>query len=211
MPGAACAGGGDHWRSDELVGPGMKQHEAIDVLAKGRPAGAISVVTMQAMWPWREAGQAERDHLDIIGCMGVASPVGLGLAMARPNRKVMVIDGDGSLLMQLGSLVTVAGVGPANYYHFVFQNGVHETSGNQELPALGKFDFCGLALAAGFRRASSFEIADTLRDALPDIWNTQGPVLIRLAIERKDRPNPWPKVPFAQQVQGLREALAVSR
>ena len=61
--------------------------------------------------------------------MGSASTIGLGIALAQPQRKVIVVDGDGSLLMQLGSLVTIAGAAPANFFHFVFENGVYETSG----------------------------------------------------------------------------------
>ena len=60
--------------------------------------------------------------------MGSASSIGLGIALAQPNKKVIVMDGDGSLLMQLGSLVTIAGAAPENLYHFVFENGVYATS-----------------------------------------------------------------------------------
>lgn len=187
----------------------MRRQEAIDVLAAGRE-GVISVTTMQTVRPWHEVGQAAREHLDAMGCMGSASSLGLGLALARPDRKVMVLDGDGSLLMQLGSLVTVAGLAPANLYHFVFENGVYETSGNQELPALGKFDFCKLALAAGYLHALSFEARAELQEALPRIFETPGPVMIRLLVEREYEPIRWPKVRMADEVQALKRALATS-
>ena len=61
--------------------------------------------------------------------MGSASSIGLGLALARPERKILVLDGDGCLLMQLGSLVTIAALAPANFYHVIFENGRYETSG----------------------------------------------------------------------------------
>ncbi|HCH35717.1 MAG TPA: hypothetical protein DEU64_03545, partial [Dehalococcoidia bacterium] len=80
----------------------MERQEAIDLLAEGR-SGAIAVATMQSIYPWHQAEQAEYLHIDASQCMGSAASIGLGLAMARPDKRVMVLDGDGSLLMQLGS------------------------------------------------------------------------------------------------------------
>jgi phosphonopyruvate decarboxylase len=190
----------------------LRRSEAIEVLAAGRkPQRVISVTTMQTVTPWHEVGEATTDHLDAMQCMGSASSLGLGIAVARPDRKVMVLDGDGSLLMQLASLVTVAGLAAANYYHFVFENGVYETSGNQKLPGLGKFDFCNLALSAGYRHARSIATRDELERALPEIFALDGPALIRLEIEREYEPIRWPKVRMADEVEALRKALAEDR
>jgi phosphonopyruvate decarboxylase len=185
----------------------MRRQDAIEVLAAARK-GLVTVATMQSVRPWHEIGQATTDHLDAMGCMGSASSLGLGIALARPERKVLVFDGDGSLLMQLGSLVTIAGAAPKNYYLFVFENGVYETSGNQEIPALGKLDFCKLALGAGFPKAVSFDSRETFERGLPDVLASEGPVLVRLEIEREDAPIRWPKVRMADEVQALRAALA---
>jgi len=76
--------------------------------------------------------RVRRDHplnYNSVGAMGLASSHGLGLALARPDRRVVVLDGDGSLLMNLGSLVTIANAAPANLYHFVSQNGSYEANG----------------------------------------------------------------------------------
>ena len=187
----------------------MERQEAIDILARGRE-GAVSVATMQAVAPWHDAGQAEADHIDATQCMGSASSIGLGLALARPDRKVMVLDGDGSLLMQLGSLVTISGAAPANLYHFVFANGLHQSTGNQPLPAQGVFDWCALALAAGYRKAVRIEQAEDLIEQLPGIWAAEGPVLVELAIAREDTEPRWAGVPMAGQVVALKERLAAS-
>src|SRR5919199_369114 len=124
----------------------MRRREAIAALV-GERGDVITITTEQAIGAWRaavpEPANEIPDHLDIVGCMGSASTIGLGIALSRPERRVIVVDGDGSLLMQLGSLVTIAGAAPPNYYHFVFDNGVYETTGNQSLPA--RVDFCGLA------------------------------------------------------------------
>src|SRR5215510_7418525 len=135
----------------------MRRQEAIAALAAER-AAAITITTEQAIGAWRaavpEAANAIPDHLDIVGCMGSASTIGLGIALAQPERRVIVVDGDGSLLMQLGSLVTIAGAAPENFYHFVFENGVYATSGGQPLPAEGRLDFEMLARGAGFAHAA---------------------------------------------------------
>lgn len=184
----------------------MRRQEAIETLAAARQ-GALSVAIMQSEAPWHDAGQADDFYLDVTGCMGGASAVGLGLALSQPGRKVLVLDGDGSLLMQLGSLVTAADTAPANLYHFVFANGVHQSTGNQPLPAQGKFDFCGLALAAGYAQAASFDTQADMERGLPAVLAKPGPSLVRLAIEVEDNAVRWPSSSMAEQVQRMRAAL----
>jgi phosphonopyruvate decarboxylase len=187
----------------------MERQEAIDILAEGRD-GAISVATMQTVFPWQEAGQSETLHVDAAQCMGSASSLGLGLAMARPGHKVMVLDGDGSLLMQLGSLVTIAGVGTPNLYHFVLANGLNQSTGNQPLPGQGIFDWVSLATAAGYKHAMKISEAEDLIEQLPNIWKLDGPVLIELTIASEDGPPRWTGVPMAKQVALLKEQLTAS-
>ena len=187
----------------------MQRNEAIAILAEGR-GGAISVVTMQSVHPWHQAGQGETLHIDASQCMGSASSIGLGLALARPDKTVMVLDGDGSLLMQLGSLVTIAGQAPENLRHFVFANGLHQSTGNQQLPAAGHFDWVALAKAAGYADAARIEKAEDLIERLPAILEAPGPSLIELVIEREDREPLWAGVPMAKQTALLKEQLAAS-
>lgn len=185
----------------------MRKEEAIGILARGR-GGAISVSTMQASAPWHDAGQSRSLHIDAAGCMGSASSLGLGLALGRPDRKVIVLDGDGSLLMQLGALVTVAASGAKNFYHFVFANGVYETSGNQPLPGQGLFDFCALAKGAGYANVFAFADAEAFAESLPQVLAAEGPVLARLDIARDEAPPRFPSTRIAEQVVALRAELA---
>lgn len=187
----------------------MLKQEAIDLLAKHR-GGAVSVTTMQAAAPWHFAGQTSTFHVEASGCMGSAASLGLGIALGAPQKKIIILDGDGSLLMQLGSLVTVASQAPKNYYHFVFANGYYESSGNQPLPGVGRYDLKALAKAAGYAEALAYERADQLDRALPDIFSTIGPVFVELKIARDDSPPRWPGVPMAEMVQRLREDLSPS-
>jgi sulfopyruvate decarboxylase subunit beta len=187
----------------------MLKKEAIDTIARHR-GDALSVVTMQAAAPWHDIGQGRVLNVDASGCMGSAASLGLGLAMGCPQKKVLVLDGDGSLLMQLGSLVTISGESPPNLYHFVFVNGLYESSGNQPIPALGKFRFTALATAAGYAQALQFSRAHELDAALPQVLASKGPVLIELEIARDDAPTRWPGVPMAKMVEDVRQALAPS-
>lgn len=186
----------------------MEKLQAIDVLARHR-ADAVTVATMQAAAPWKDRGQTVDSHLhvDASGCMGSASSIGLGIAIGAPDRRVIVLDGDGSLLMQLGSLVTIGARAPRNFYHVVFSNGLYESSGNQPVPGQGRFDFAALAVASGYREARRFATAEDLDEALPDLLTRDGPILIDLAIARDDRPPRWPGVPMAGQVKALKERL----
>jgi thiamine pyrophosphate-dependent acetolactate synthase large subunit-like protein len=167
----------------------MFRREAMAAL-KATRGDAITVVTEQAIGAWRDAlGKAANeieDNVDIVGSMGSASSIGLGIALAQPARRVIVMDGDGSLLMQLGSLVTIAGAAPPNLVHVVFENGVYETSGNQPLPGEGRFDLTGMAVAAGYASAYSFSDSEIFARALPDLLTQHGPVFISLRITPED-------------------------
>src|ERR671935_2098402 len=149
----------------------MRRRDAIAALLKQRDK-ALTITTEQAIGAWRaavpEPANEIPDHLDIVGCMGSASTIGLGVALARPERRVIVVDGDGSLLMQLGSLVTIAGAAPANLYHFVFENGVYETSGSQPLPGEGRFDLAQMARGAGYAYAMKFSDAVEFSERVPE-------------------------------------------
>lgn len=167
----------------------MRRHEAIAALV-AEHGDAITITTEQAIGAWRaavsEPANEIPDHLDIVGCMGSASTIGLGIALARPERKVIVVDADGSLLMQLGSLVTIAGAAPVNLYHFVFENGVYETSGNQPLPAEGQFDLTEMACSAGYAHTSKFDDAASFAKALPELLRRRGPVFVSVRTDPED-------------------------
>ena len=87
----------------------------------------------------------------MVGSMGCAVSVGLGLAVARPERRIVVLDGDGAALMRLGALATVGYERPVNLVHVLLDNGVHESTGGQATVSRS-IDFGGLAAACGYTR-----------------------------------------------------------
>jgi sulfopyruvate decarboxylase alpha subunit len=112
------------------------------------------------------------------GSMGVASSVGLGVALARPERRVVVCDGDGSLLMNLGSLATIAVTRPANFTLIVWDNGVYGTTGGQRSATAESANLAGAASALGISTAMTVYTANELGDALDRSAATSGPVVI---------------------------------
>ncbi|MBI1725841.1 MAG: thiamine pyrophosphate-binding protein [Candidatus Rokubacteria bacterium] len=114
--------------------------------------------------------------------MGKISSVGLGLALALPDRRVIVLDGDGSLLMNLGTLVTIAHMAPRNLLHFVLGNDTYLTSGSQSIPNAGRIDFAGLAAAAGYAGAHRFEDGESLGRDLAAITAQPGPTFVYLKV-----------------------------
>lgn len=185
----------------------IKPEDALRAIQEARGA-AICVPTMTTAPAWRTVAP---DDLSVgcIGFMGGASSLGLGLALARPERRVIVFDGDGSLLMQLGSLATVAGAAPRNFVHLLFNNGVYHTSGSQGIPSGAVVDFAMLARGAGYRAAHTIDNLEEFRIRLPALLAEDGPLMVVLITsEAEQTPMTAPGgVPFHQQVETLRLRL----
>jgi sulfopyruvate decarboxylase subunit beta len=185
----------------------MPPEDVLRAIAAAR-GNAICVPTMTTAPAWQALAP---DDLSVtcVGFMGGASALGLGLALARPDLRVIVFDGDGSLLMQLGTLATIAGARPRNLAHLVFKNGVYHTSGVQEIPGGLTVDFVTMAKGAGYRDAWAVHDPEALRRSLPRIVGDEGPVLVELLTGlAAETPMTAPgSRPFAEQVRRLRAKL----
>ncbi len=105
----------------------MKRDECLKALARHR-RDEIVVAVYNAAQEWIHISPSELNYT-FVGAMGQGSSMALGIALGRPDRRVIVLDGDGSLLMNLGSLVTIGQVAPKNLVHCVCENGIYETVG----------------------------------------------------------------------------------
>jgi phosphonopyruvate decarboxylase len=185
----------------------MKPEEVLRAIAAER-GDAICVPTMTTAPAWRTLAP---DDLSVtcVGFMGGASALGLGLALARPERRVLVLDGDGSLLMQLGSLATIAGARPRNLVHFLFKNGVYHTSGAQDIPGGFDVDFVMMAKGAGYRAAYAIDELGEFRRRLPKILTDEGPLLVELVtgLAAETPMTARGGKPFHQQAEELRQKL----
>ena len=90
------------------------------------------------------------NQLYMVGSMGCAASLGLGLSLVRPDKKIIVIDGDGAILMRMGNMATVAAYAGENYYHLLLDNHVHESTGGQATVS-SAIDFAAVAAACGYR------------------------------------------------------------
>ena len=141
----------------------------------------LVVAVYQSCFDWLALCPRDLNYVST-GAMGQASSHALGLAIGSPERQVIVLDGDGSLLMNLGSLVTIATVRPQHFLHLVFENGVYEVNGAHPTPGIGHVDFAAMAIAAGYQKAVSFSELETFEAALPALLAADGPVMAVLKI-----------------------------
>ncbi len=160
----------------------MKRDEFLKVLGEQRKDEVVVAVYSAA----QEFIQIAPHPLNytFTGAMGQGSSHALGLALGRPDKRVIVLDGDGSLLMNLGTLVTIGHAAPANFLHCLCSNGSYETNGSIPLPVNAKFSFTALALAAGYRNAYRITDLEEWRGRLPELLAEPGPVFVDLEMER---------------------------
>ena len=185
----------------------MKPEDVLQAIAAQR-GEAIVVPTMTTAPAWRTIAPGDLS-VTCVGFMGGASSLGLGLALARPDRRVLVLDGDGSLLMQLGSLATVAGAAPRNLVHFLFKNGVYHTSGAQVIPGGLSVDFVMMAKGAGYRAAFAIDQIEDLKRRLPEILTAEGPLFVELhtGLAEKTPMTFRERTPLHQQLHDARAKL----
>jgi thiamine pyrophosphate-dependent acetolactate synthase large subunit-like protein len=152
------------------------------VLADMLPAGALVVTCLgNASYLWSVMHHAP-ENFYFEDAMGLALPLAVGLAVAQPKRKVVVVEGDGGLLMHMGSLVTLGAVAPPNLTVLLIQNGVHAASGGQALTNAG-LDLAQLALAAGVGRADNVATAKAFVPALESALKSDGLQVLVLSTE----------------------------
>jgi phosphonopyruvate decarboxylase len=114
--------------------------------------------------------------------MGGHAGFGLGLALAQPDKRVVLFDSEGDILMSLGQLPTIAEQAPANFYHFILDNEVYATTGGQPVPGAKQVDYAALARASGYPKAHNFSELDEFARELPAILASPGPVFVALKV-----------------------------
>jgi thiamine pyrophosphate-dependent acetolactate synthase large subunit-like protein len=186
----------------------MDARAALEVLAAHR-GDHIVVATMSAVGIWPSLSDSPLDFAYIPSSMSQGPALGLGLALAQPGRGVVVVNGDGCMLMSLGSLVTLANH-PANLCLIIFDNGLYEVTGGQPTAGSGRVDFAAMARAAGIARVYDFEAIETWRAQAAEVLGGQGPVVVWLKVQGKHgQTTPKAPRPMAEQIKRLQSVFGL--
>ena len=142
-------------------------------------------------WDVTAVGDDDRNFC-LIGGMGLTAIIGLGLAQTQPEKKVLVITGDGDMLMGMGSLATIANVAPRNLSICVLDNELFGETGGQPTHTAGVTDLTAIARGAGIPTASTVRTEDELKAVIDSVHNGSGPQFhtIKILHEELDSPKP---------------------
>lgn len=168
----------------------MSREEAIKKVSKVATDDVIISSTgmiSRELFEYREAtnDSHERDFLTV-GSMGHASQIALGVALAKPDRRVWCFDGDGAMIMHTGAMAIVGNKAPKNYVHIVFNNGAHDSVGGQ--PTVGlDIDMPAIAYAMKYKYVASVDTLNDLDDILKEIKSIEGPAFIEVKVKKGNR------------------------
>jgi thiamine pyrophosphate-dependent acetolactate synthase large subunit-like protein len=144
----------------------------------------------------------------MIGSMGLASSIGLGIAVTRPEQRVVVFDGDGNVLMNMNTLARIAAAAPRNVVHLCFDNGAHASTGGQPTIS-GTVPLDEVARAAGYRWSGRVDDAGALAARAPQVLSQDGPSFLLIKVELGPHTAPGPRIPHTpeEMTKRLRRAL----
>jgi phosphonopyruvate decarboxylase len=171
----------------------LSREEAIKLVASNLEEDDVIISTTgmisRELFEYRAKGEQghQRDFLTV-GSMGHASQIALGIALQDKRRKIYCFDGDGALLMHTGSLAIIGARKPENFFHFIFNNGAHDSVGGQPTVAFG-MDISSMAKAMGYTETYSVEDKNELTKTLEIIKNKKGPVLVEIKVKKGNRPD----------------------
>lgn len=161
----------------------LTKDQLLNPLAEAR-TDEIVVTCMGVTRPWGRISDHDLDFASADSAMGHTADLALGIALARPDKRVVCLNGDGSMLMTLGTLATIVETGAENLVLFVLENRAYEITGNQPIPGAGRLDFAEMARGAGFPSVYSFAEPSDYEAALPGILKEEGPVFVAVQMQQ---------------------------
>jgi phosphonopyruvate decarboxylase len=169
----------------------LSREEAIKLFVDTVNPDDIAVTTTgklsRELFEYRDfTGTGHANDFLTVGSMGHSSSIALGIAIAKPGRTIWCLDGDGAILMHMGSVATIGSIAPANYRHIVFNNGMHESVGIQATCAFG-LDFSDIAKGCRYKAYWKAEKADEFIEAIKQARKCEGPVLIEVMVNARSR------------------------
>jgi sulfopyruvate decarboxylase subunit beta len=188
--------------------PAMTLEDALQVLHEIRDQ-QIVVSSMSAARDWMQRSTHPLDFHYVPSTMGGGFPLGLGIALAQPQRDVIVLNGDGCVLMNLGSLITSAVSGATNFTGIIIDNGNYETTGGQQLATTGSsIELADFGRAAHFPTVREFAAADAWRTEIRAVLAAPGPRCIILKVSSQGDNTLRSPGPMPVRVSEFRAAIA---
>ena len=169
---------------------------------------ALVVSTSSALRDWSQVSERRDLDVDISDCMDRAPAVGLGLALAQPESKVLVLDCDSTLRTNLGGLATIGESNPQNLVHFVFDDASSTSTSGIPIKEMDSLDLAQIANSSGYAKVYEFDKLEELLIGLEEIMRETGPVFVRVKVFRTGEPNPYPDRSMAQSWAVVREHLS---
>jgi thiamine pyrophosphate-dependent acetolactate synthase large subunit-like protein len=168
---------------------------------------ALVVATSAALRDWNQVSQRRDLDIDLTDCMDRAPAVGLGLSLAQPERKVLVLDCDATLRTDLAGLATIGESRPQNLVHFVFEDATYSSTDGIPIQGLDNLDFVAIARGSGYARTYQFDDLEELFIGLEQVMAESGPTLVLVKVVRQGDPPPLPQRSMAEGWATVRDRL----
>jgi phosphonopyruvate decarboxylase len=159
----------------------MLRRDAVAEVVRAVGDSSLIVATTGKTARELEADWDRPENLYVVGSMGCASSVALGVALQARSRQVVVLDGDGAALMRLEAMAAIGRLAPTNLLHVLIDNEAYESTGGQPTGS-GQVNFTEIAAACGYRAAREVSSAEGLRSALERQLSYAGPALLRVRV-----------------------------
>ena len=170
----------------------LKRRPLVEKLFEGRPDDLLVVSGLGSpTWDVSAAGD-HAGNFHFIGAMGQAAPFSLGVAIAQPERRVVLVTGDGELLMSLGMLATIGNRAPANLALVVLDNETYAETGGQPTATAGKTDLEAIARACGFESTIKISEEQEVEALRKLVTECPGPVFANVKIQVEKLPHVFP-------------------
>ena len=172
---------------------------------------ALVVSTSAALREWSQVSARRDLDVDLKDCMDRAPAVGLGLALAQPDGKVLVLDCDATLRTNLGGLATIGESRPANLVHFVFDDASSLSTDGMRIKELDHLDLVQMALSSGYAKTYEFDRLEEFLIGLEDVMEEEGPVFVLVKVFREAELPEFPERSMAEGWAEVRARLAKQR
>ena len=169
----------------------MTREQAIEAVVKalGKTDAIVSTTgrISRELYEYRDRnGQGHQREFLTIGSMGHASQIAMGISLAKPDRQVFCLDGDGAMLMHMGSAAIVGAAGVANFKHVIFNNGVHDSVGGMATAGL-RVSFTEIVKSCGYTKAWRIERHEELAEKVAQLRSARGPAMLEIMVQKGAR------------------------